>query len=67
MKYKITKKYVWCDTSDRRVDCYDHTIFECLKCPNRAFIEDSVGIYTQEDYLNLLKNGNVYITKVEIV
>lgn len=66
MKYKITRKSVYCDTRDCRIDCYGHSIFDCLECPNRAFIEDSVGICTQEEYLNLLKRGNVYITKVDV-
>ena len=63
MKYKVTRKSVYCDTRD----CYGHSIFDCLECPNRAFIEDSVGICTQEEYLNLLKRGNVYITKVDVI
>lgn len=67
MKYRITEKSVYCDTRDCRVDCYGHSIFDCLECPNRAFIEDMVYTCTQEQYISLLNRGNTYITNVDVV
>ena len=67
MKYKVTSKTVFCEHRGCPVAGYDHTIFDCLECGNRSMTRDDTETYTQEEYLNLLERGNVYITKVEVI
>ena len=62
-KYKITQKCANCTVL---TDCPGHDIKDCLKCCDSVKWE-STNDYTQEEYLNLLERGNVYITKVEVI
>ena len=67
MKYKITTKNIYCDLRGCRVDCYGHTVFDCLECPNCGLVDDEVQAYTQEEYIGVLNRGNVIITKVDVI
>lgn len=63
MKYKVTKK---CGICQILTDCRGHNVFDCLECVESVVLEKT-DEYTQEEYLNLLKRGNVFITKVDVV
>lgn len=62
MKYKVTMKQGICEFLS---DCRG-TEMDCLDC-REAIVFESTNIYTQEEYLNLLKRGNVFITKVDVI
>lgn len=61
MKYKITTKYGICQFLS---DCRAPEI-DCIDC-GESIVVESTNLYTQEEYLNMLKRGNVYITKVDV-
>jgi len=61
MKYKVTRKAIFCGL----MDCHGHSIPECLKCRDCEMVLDITEDYTQKQYLDLLDRGNVFITKVE--
>ena len=43
------------------------TIFDCLDCNERVGeIDERTETLTQEQYIRMLKDGNVFITKVEM-
>jgi len=66
MKYRVTKKVVYCDT---RCTHYGGCgIFDCLECNQLSgeIVEETVDL-TEEQYINELKSGNIFITKVEII
>ncbi len=62
MKYKVTTKHGVCQFLS---DCRG-TDMDCIDCGESIVIE-TTNIYTQEEYLNLLKRGNVFITKVDVI
>lgn len=61
MKYKITMKRGICQllTSCRG------SVIDCLNCKEGITYEET-KLYDQDEYLNLLKRGDVFITKVVI-
>lgn len=64
-RYAVTRKAVYCE---KRCTRLDGTVFDCLEC--RGFvgeIREETETLTQEQYVRMLKDGNVFITKVEIV
>lgn len=62
MKYKVTRKTVFCN-----VLCGGPSLFDCLRCNKGGKIESEITeTYTEEQYIDLLERGNVFITKVEI-
>lgn len=65
MKYKITKKVVYCDVRCTRIG--GRGIFDCIECPNRLEIAEKTVILTEEQYVNELKSGNIFITNAEII
>lgn len=66
MKYRVTKKVVYCDT--RCTNYGGCGIFDCLECSQLfgEITEETVDL-TEEQYINELKSGNIFITKVEII
>lgn len=64
MKYRITKKVVHCDVRCTRIG--GHGIFDCMECPNRLEIDEETVVLSEEQYINELKSGNIFITKIEI-
>lgn len=65
MKYKVTRKCVICT----HLGCEEgDLVSQCLECDAGGKIEYELAeTYTQEEYLNLLKRGNVFITKVDVI
>jgi hypothetical protein len=61
MKYKVTTKYGICQF----LSCCRAPEIDCIDC-GESIVVESTNFYTQEEYLNLLKRGNVYITKVDV-
>lgn len=61
-KYKVTRKVVYCDARCTRIG--GRGIFDCLCCDK---LDDEITIMSKEQYVALLKCGNVYITNVEKV
>lgn len=65
MKYKVTRKCAICTL----LGCEEgDSVSHCLECNAGGKIEyELTETYTQEEYLNLLKLGNVFITKVDVI
>ena len=65
-KYIVTKKVVYCEKRCTRLN--GTTIFDCLECKERVGeIGEKTETLTQEQYIRMLKDGNVFITKVETI
>ena len=65
-KYVVTKKVVYCEKRCTRPN--GTTIFDCLDCNERVGeISESTETLTQEQYIRMLKDGNVFITNVLII
>lgn len=65
-KYVVTKKVVYCEKRCTRLN--GTTIFDCLECKERVGeISEKTETLTQEQYIRMLKDGNVFITKVETI
>lgn len=62
MKYKVTTKYGICQS----LSCCRGSEIDCIDC-GESIVAESTNLYTQEEYLNLLKRGNVFITKVDVI
>lgn len=63
-KYVVTKKVVYCEKRCTRPN--GTTVFDCLECNERVGeIDERTETLTQEQYIGMLKDGNVFITKVE--
>ena len=61
MLYKITEKHVYCE-----LRCSGHgNIFNCIECKEARDIVEETRTMTQQQYIDLLKEGNTFITKVE--
>ena len=64
MRYKITEKIVYCE-----LRCSSQgNVFNCLECKKHVGeIGEKTKILTEKQYLDLLKGGNTFITKVELI
>lgn len=64
MRYKITEKIANCE-----LRCSSRgNVFNCLECKKRVGeICEKTKTLTEKQYLDLLKGGNTFITKVELV
>lgn len=62
IKYRITRKRGICQL----LTCCRGSEIDCMYCKEGITYEET-NLYTQEEYLKLLKQGDVFITKVEIV
>ena len=64
MRYKITGKIVYCE-----LRCSSQgNVFNCLECKQHVGeIGEKTKILTEKQYLDLLKGGNTFITKVELI
>ena len=64
MRYKITEKIVYCE-----LRCSGRgNVFNCLECKQHVGeIGEKTKTLTEKQYLDLLKGGNTFITKVELV
>ena len=60
MKYKITRKCAIC----QHLGSCRGTEIDCITC-NEAIVFEETKLYSQEEYLNLLNRGDVFITKVD--
>lgn len=64
-KYVVTKKVVYCEKRCTRPN--GTTVFDCLDCNERVGeTGERTEALTQEQYIRILKDGNVFITKVEM-
>lgn len=64
MRYKITEKIANCE-----LRCSGRgNVFDCLECNQRVGeIGEKTKILSEKQYLDLLKGGNTFITKVELI
>lgn len=63
-KYIVTKKVVYCEKRCTKPN--GTNVFDCLECDERiGEICERTEMLTQEQYIRTLKDGNVFITKVE--
>lgn len=64
MRYKITEKIVYCE-----LRCSGRgNVFNCLECKQHVGeIGEKTKTLTEKQYLDLLKGGNTFITKVELI
>ena len=67
--YRITYKIPHCldETDNVRINCRGTNIFDCLDCENCCSVSEETVEMSEDEYVSELKNGNCYITKVDIL
>lgn len=64
MRYRVTEVRAVCEVRCTRIG--GRGIHDCLECPHLLETKEITQVLSQEQYLDTLNCGNVYITKVEL-